>query len=270
MRGEETKLRLLVTVKAYPTPSIKHFETVCCAGITEDREWVRLYPVPYRDLPGQSKFRKYDVIEVSAVRPESNRDDRPESWKPIISTMKIVDHLDTKDNWARRMSWIGSTVLDDYTDLQRSQESENISLGAFRPASILGTKSTRVDDRWTPEQLAAIQQQDLFSTKDPLEPIPFRFHVGFTDKDGTPHWLSVIDWEFGELWRGERDRFKDEEKAAAQVCRKLEEVTGATKDIIFFAGNQADRTRRKIFMILGCCYPQQMTPRGTVQGELFS
>ena len=70
---ESTQLRLMVSVKAYPTPSTKYEETVCCAGISEDLEWIRLYPVPYRDLPGLGKFRKYDIVEVTAVRREPGR-----------------------------------------------------------------------------------------------------------------------------------------------------------------------------------------------------
>ncbi len=45
----ETK-RILVTVKTYPTPAAKYTETVCTAGITEDGEWIRIYPIRYRML----------------------------------------------------------------------------------------------------------------------------------------------------------------------------------------------------------------------------
>jgi hypothetical protein len=60
--------------------------TVCCAGITD--------PVPYRDLPGQRQFQKYDIVEVTAERSEPHKDDRPESWRPRLDTMKIVDHIE--------------------------------------------------------------------------------------------------------------------------------------------------------------------------------
>jgi hypothetical protein len=63
-----TRLRLLVTVKAYPSVSTKYNELVCCAGITEDRQWVRIYPVPYRDLPNHTQFQKYDIVEVTCER----------------------------------------------------------------------------------------------------------------------------------------------------------------------------------------------------------
>ena len=57
----ETKT-VLVTVKAYPNPSRKYTETVCCAGIDIDtKKWIRLYPIPYRDLDESQKFKKYNI-----------------------------------------------------------------------------------------------------------------------------------------------------------------------------------------------------------------
>ena len=57
--------RVLVTVKAYPEISAKHGETVCVAGIDVDTGyWMRLYPVPFRDLEAYRKFEKYSIIEV--------------------------------------------------------------------------------------------------------------------------------------------------------------------------------------------------------------
>ena len=62
------KKRVLITVKTYPTPSKKSNETVCTAGITENGEWIRLYPIPYRYLNGEQKFRIFDWIEVSVAK----------------------------------------------------------------------------------------------------------------------------------------------------------------------------------------------------------
>lgn len=42
--------RVLVTVLTYPTPSDKYIETVCTAGITEDYQWIRIYPLRLRLL----------------------------------------------------------------------------------------------------------------------------------------------------------------------------------------------------------------------------
>lgn len=63
------KERALVLVKAYPQPSQKYEETVCCAGITAQGEFVRIYPVRYRRLPPAKRFERWDIIEFESIRP---------------------------------------------------------------------------------------------------------------------------------------------------------------------------------------------------------
>jgi hypothetical protein len=260
-----TRLRLLVTVKAYPSVSTKYNELVCCAGITEARQWVRLYPVPYRDLPNHTQFQKYDIVEVTCDRREAHKDNRPESWCPRLDTMRVVGHLDVnRGDWSERLKWVEPTVLRGFAELSELQEKENKSLGAFRPSKILGVEVTSEKSEWTDAQIAAINQTDLFSAKEPLEKVPFRFRLGFEDEHGKPHWLSVIDWEFFQLWRKERDRFRSEEKAAQQVSKKIEAIASVDNDLILFAGNLANPAMRRSFMILGCCYPKKKP-----QTELF-
>jgi len=162
---ETTTFRLLITVKTYPSPSVKYEETVCCAGITENQEWVRLYPVRYRDLPSDQQFRKYDIIEIDAERPEPHKDERSESWKPRIDTMKIVDHLESTNNWAARRKWIEPTILSGYAELCRIQQSQNKSLSAFRPAQILGIRVKPEKDKWSDSHCAIVNQSNLFSVR---------------------------------------------------------------------------------------------------------
>ena len=263
--SDTTRLRLLVTVKAYPSISTKYSELVCCAGITEDRQWVRLYPVPYRDLPNHIQFQKYDLVEVTCDRRETHRDNRPESWCPRLDTMRVTGHLDVAcGNWSERLKWIEPTLLRGFGELSELQEKENKSLGAFRPNKILGVEVSPETSEWSDAKLAAINQTDLFSDKEPLEKVPYRFRLGFEDEQGKPHWLSVIDWEFFQLWRRERDHFRSEEKAAEQVRKKLETIASADNDLILFAGNLAHPAMRRSFMILGCCYPKKKR-----QTELF-
>ncbi|MBA4387432.1 MAG: hypothetical protein C0404_05585 [Verrucomicrobia bacterium] len=258
MSGDKAHFRLLVTVKAYPCVSTKYAELVCCAGITDDKRWVRLYPVPYRDLPGHKQFEKYDIVEVDATKRASYKDDRPESWQPNLDTMRVAGHLDVnRGNWDARMEWIKPTLLPGFARLQELQQNDNVSLGAFRPSRILAVKVSPDEADWSPSQKNVINQRGLFSEKEPLEKIPYRFQLGFEDELGKDHWLSVIDWEFYQLWRKERDRLGNPKKAAEQVKKKLETISGADKDLILFAGNLAHPAMRKSFMILGCCYPKR-------------
>jgi len=51
MQEKHQKRRIRILVKAFPQPSTKHEETVCCAGVTEDGlELLRLYPIRNRQI----------------------------------------------------------------------------------------------------------------------------------------------------------------------------------------------------------------------------
>lgn len=69
--------QIFLTVKAYPSISKKHQEASCMAGITAQGEWIRLYPVPFRDLADEQKFRKYSWIEAKIRK---SKDFRKESY----------------------------------------------------------------------------------------------------------------------------------------------------------------------------------------------
>lgn len=87
-------MRVLVTVKAYPSITDRHGEAVCCAGVrldTDGPEWVRLFPVPHRSMAPEQQFRKYDVVELRARR--TTDDNRPESWQPNLDSLRVVGHL---------------------------------------------------------------------------------------------------------------------------------------------------------------------------------
>jgi len=100
--------KLLITVTTYPLPSRSYDELVCTAGVTENGDWIRIYPVPLQFLKGlrkdgKVKTFKYTWIEVDLKR--RTDDFRPESRSPIDYSFKdIVVHGDigTENNWAER------------------------------------------------------------------------------------------------------------------------------------------------------------------------
>ena len=84
---------MLVTVKAYPAIGKKSGEAVCVAGVRLDAdtpEWIRLFPVGFRDLPADKKFHKYQVVRLKVTRSTSDR--RPESRTPDLHSMVLGDH----------------------------------------------------------------------------------------------------------------------------------------------------------------------------------
>ena len=100
---------VLITVKAYPTPSKKYGETVCCAGIEPStHQWVRLYPIPFRDLDNDKKFKKYSVIRVTCRKAADDR--RPESYRVDADSIEILEWWDTKHKWRCRKSVVLPTL----------------------------------------------------------------------------------------------------------------------------------------------------------------
>ena len=101
--------RILITVKAYPNPSRTYGETVCCAGVElSSGKWIRLYPIPYRDLDDEQKFKKYSVVDLRCGKAPD--DNRPESHKVDAGSIRIVESWDTKDRWGRRKEVVLPTL----------------------------------------------------------------------------------------------------------------------------------------------------------------
>lgn len=99
--GVDGQLDFVVTVKAYPAVGVRTGEAVCVAGVAAvgDPEWVRLFPVPFRDLPEDMQFKKWQRVRVTVHRPTN--DPRPESWSPNVSSFEVAGAL-TAGDWAER------------------------------------------------------------------------------------------------------------------------------------------------------------------------
>ena len=100
---EKERLKVLITVKTYPIPSAKYDELVCTAGVTESGDFVRLYPINFRDLPFSQQYKKYQWIEVVAGK-HRGRDVRRESYRPDSDTIQIIGEpiKSNPGNWVER------------------------------------------------------------------------------------------------------------------------------------------------------------------------
>lgn len=103
-KNEERK-RVLITVKAYPLPSRSYDELVCTAGITDEGEWIRIYPVPFRFLKDEGKYSKYQWVDINLKK--ANKDFRPESYSPADTSLEDMDIVETigtgkSRDWGKR------------------------------------------------------------------------------------------------------------------------------------------------------------------------
>lgn len=252
-------MRVLVTVKAYPEIGQKHGETVCVAGIrvTENapREWVRLYPVPFRDLPKLKQFRKYQFVDVRAVRPPEDR--RPESWRIDVDNIVVGSSLDTSHGWAQRRQYVEPMLLESMCELQHRQSVDGTSLGAFRPGKVFDVTVEKAEG-WSSSKKALAAQGKLLSpaVQSELEPLPwtFRYRYRCATSKCKGHTQKIIDWEIGQAWRAWEA--ESELERIAQIRSKwLDDIAGSQKDVVFFAGNMHKWPAN--FLILGVYYPPE-------------
>ena len=258
--GETTEKReILIVIKTYPEISKKHTETVCTAGIDkESKQLIRLYPVRYRYLSGEKQFKKYQWIVANISK--ATTDIRPESYNIVESTIRLGEVIGPGRDWQEREKWVLSpgNVYGSFEDLIAAQQEGRISLGIIKPRKI---KNFRIEKKRVQEIEDAklkvngvLSQLDMFEDRKKLYVMPYRFILEFVcdNAECKGHSLSILDWEFGQLYRKVRNTNGWERK----IEKKIEEICGAGNDTYIFLGNMA--RWQNIFCILGFYYPPKI------------
>lgn len=244
-------------MKASPAISQKYGEAVCVAGIrtdTEKPEWVRLFPVTFRDLQFSKRFKKYQHIALEAVKHSS--DVRPETYRPDVDTLTTGEIVDTKGSWEKRWPFIRPIMVESMCEVRRRQEIDKTSLGAFRPAEVIDLLVEKAEGSWSPKKAAVVSQPSLLMPeKAGLEKLPYRFKYHY--RCGTPgcksHTQSMVDWEIAESFRSWREKYEESVLFEKIRQRFLDDMCGPKKDTVFFVGNQHQHP--SAFLVLGVFWP---------------
>lgn len=266
MRPQAETKKILIVVRTYPVPEEDGVESSCTAAITEQGEWLRLFPMPYRFLPRQQQFKKYQWIEVALTK---SSDFRAESYRPDLNSINILsDPIPTDNRWQARKAILLPLRSPSLCDLERRREHETYpTLGFFRPKRIERLQIVpAVPAEWTEAQLGILRQEHLFQ-KSPareLEKIPFIFRYEFRCDDEScsiNHALMCTDWEMGESYRKWVDQYGDhwEEK----FRQRYEAEMIHRKDTHFFVGTLKAYPNR--WIIIGLFYPPL-----PIQHEMFT
>ena len=271
--GGPERVEVLVTVKAYPQLSHRSGEVVCVAGARLDGErpeWIRLFPVPFRDLPDTARFKKYDVVSVSIRR---GTDSRPESFIPVLDGLEVVRSVDAgRDGlWAERRKLLGPLVGE--TTMCRLYR-ENNGGGARHAPSLGLIKPEVLDVHVEPnpgfdadrKRLAELTAEAtlLGPAKAELEPVPYIVKYRYRcAEDGCPgHEQSLIDWEVGEAGRKWSRRYPESEIPARIRAKFLDKLCGEGRDTHFYVGNQ--KRYPQSFLVLGVFWPNTPPPTDDV------
>lgn len=265
------RLRVLITVKTYPIPSAKYDELVCTAGVTKTGDFIRLYPIRFRDLPFSQQYRKYQWIEVEAEK-HTGRDSRKESYRPREETLQLVGKpLGTSDNWAERATYVLPRRAPSMEALRDHQKQDRTSLGIVRPREIVDLEISEDATDWKPQFLSAMKQQRLWddrtATREPPRKVPWKFHYRFRcedDRCNSDHRMMIEDWEAGALYWRCVDQGATPDEAAKKVRAKfLDQMCATDRDTHFFVGTVLSHGT---WVIVGVFWPRKGSAGSLFEG----
>lgn len=256
--------QLTVLVKASPVLTSHLEETMCVAGVRTDLDapaWIRLHPVPFRDLLKTQQFAKYQEVSVQVLPPVSDR--RPESFRPIEGSMTLGGRLSAADNWAARralVAGLGEVTMCQLVAANRAGSGpETPSLAVVRlaapPKFLIAMRDADQIEKWQQRADAVAGRLSLFEssggTKPFFEVVRWRFSYRYKclEPDCRTHTQTIVDWEAEALWRNVRHHDNWRELMTA----KFEHEMWHGRDSLLFVGNQEQHPHS--FLVLGVFWP---------------
>ncbi len=188
---------------------------------------------------------------------------RPESFRPDLQHLELLETIDTKRNWGARRELIepliGATTTCELVEINRATSYD-------RPAPSLGLIKPRVsrieplDFRpWNTKQLQKVKraaEPDLFNAPlQELQPVPYRLRVHYRcmEEGCTGHKQEILDWELGVAGMMWQRRYR--ERTAETILTHWESMLmDPSKDTHLYIGNQ--HQYRHSFSVLGAWYPK--------------
>lgn len=262
-----TTKKALIVVRTYAVPSDTGIESSCTAAITDRSEWLRLYPVPWRLLARDQRFRKYQWVEVDVTKAKD--DPRPESYHLMPDGVRISsERLSSGKGWLARKEVVLPLRSHSLCCLTRHRDAHQYpTLGIFRPRSISRLLISPDDRDWTESQRLMLSQQHLFAEapQQELQKIPyvFRYKLYCDDVDCRSHTLMCTDWEMGESYRKWNSEYGDAWKEKFRLRYESEMIN--RNDTHFYVGTVLSHPHR--WIIIGLFYPPRTEPDR--QGSLF-
>ena len=247
---------ILIVVKTYPEISTKYKETVCTAGLLkETKTFVRLYPVRFRYLEKQHQFSKYQWIKAEIHKAVS--DPRPESYTISEQSMELGPVIEPGIDWSERAKWILNphTVFDSVETLLVAQKKSKTSLGLVKPARLIAgsieEKPEREIEPAAAKKKTILSQTDLWEPNKDLELLPIRIYLQFScaSESCSGHKMTVLDWEFGELYR----KMAHKQNWKSKIEGKIRDIFKPSNETYLILGNMANH--QNVFCVLGFFYP---------------
>lgn len=249
-------------VKAYPQPSQKYEETVCCAGINAQGELLRLYPIRYRHLPPEKQFDRWDTLEFEATRPVD--DPRPESRHVNEDTIAVVHRAKRASSDRHSAHWLPH-VAPSLVALREANVATGCTLGIVKPdpGSIRFRKRKlsreSVEDA---EFRRLFHQVSLIEESLPNLVVEYEFMYRFTS-GGVSHDMKIHDWEVQAAYFAYKRKYGDQ--ALAMLQKEYEEMI-PQRNVHFVMGTMKAHPRQ--FIIIGllrsALSPEEVSRQGSL------
>lgn len=222
--------RSIILVKAWPQPSAKYGETVCCAGVTPEGQWRRLFPIRFRHLAGDKQFKRWDLVEYLPRPPTGDR--RKESRNVEESSLKRVGAMKP----ASRADFFSGLTRPSIVDAASRGE----SLALVRPENfefVWKRKPAAEIEADRLKRARTLSQGSLFDKElAAIEPCPFDIRMKFTDATGR-HDMACGDWETAATFFKWREEYGEE--SALQRLKARYEGEYAEAGVAFAFGTMA-------------------------------
>lgn len=266
--SEHVKRRIRVLVKAFPQPSAKHEETVCCAGVCEDTgELLRLFPIRYRRLDETNRFNRYDLVEMIVTKAS---DPRPESYRVDEGSIRLLEHGNTLSDQQKVKLW-QPFIAPSLTALEDDNKATHRSLGIIRPdpdSLVFKIKPVAEADEEEQEVTNLVYQQQASLLEEPLTPLAKpEFHFGYEfTSGGHQHWRTIQDWEVQAAYLVYQRRYRTKQKALEMMTQEYGQNI-PTRNLHFIMGTMAKR--RWQFILIGLLRSGLDPEELRKQGDLF-
>lgn len=259
MSGTPQECRVTILVKALPQPSKLYGETVCCAGVTPDGKWKRLYPIRFRHLSGKTSFKRWDQVRFRYSKPR--RDKRVESCHVHEDSIEILGELSRKE----RSRALDPLILPSVAEAARRGQ----SLALIRPIEPKFQWKRKSDVAMAEEREAyakAARQGSLLDKElEALEPTPYEFKFRFRDEEAEHAYVDG-DWEAHAMFYNGIRSGKSEADVLDWMNRTFN-VEYPSRGMAFAVGNQAKRPQT--WQLLGVLRLDELSESEKAQGSLF-
>ena len=262
-------------VKAFPQPSSKYEETVCCAGITEDgQELLRLFPIRYRRLDKDEQFDRFNLVEMTITKAS---DPRPESYHVDEDSIHRIESGKKLSKEAKIRLWT-PFIAPSLKDLMADNEDTGRSLGIIKPDPdslkfvIKEATQSDADDQEVAEMVfeqASLLEDPLKPLKKPKHSFGYQFvcadHPADCSCARQPHNYQIHDWEVQATFVSYRRLYKTEAKALEMMRQEFGKKI-PQRNLHFIMGTI--RKRPKMFIVIGLLRsvldPEEVSKQGAL------